>query len=392
VQEKKLKKKIQTVNSRRVAGFYMMKNNSLDSSERLSDTFTLVLVGVITLPLTILSQYWLPSQFLRDNTYYGSRLNSNTTGYDDSFNLVTSFYRLTNLENQRFLIAAFQWLLCVLCIFLLKMKIPNIFESRKSLMIACIFMLLVPFYFGFYTKEVIIIVSFLVFLILFNVNNKEKTNILLFIICFLPLGLLRPYKLIILFICISILSWAWRAGRIQILFLPILLTSLILTVEAWTGLVLKTTGTNLLNLRYQLVTQSPYLANSTIEPSIFTVSFFRNSLDLFKVFFEIAFPFTTNVSIYTFFGILLAISAVFILSETSFAKPADTLLTRFFKGLILAYLAVALIFEPDVGSFLRHTSPYLLIVLLIRGLSTELRAISQMKVKVKKISLPTRLK
>lgn len=350
----------------------MKKTNEQGAEKKLNNNFIIFVVALASLPLTVFSQDWLPSQFLRDNSYYGSRLNASTTGYDDSFEIVTKFYQITGLQNQVVLLAFFQWLIATLCIFALKRKIPHLFDSKKSLIIGCIYFLLLPFYFGMYTKEIIITSSIFIYIALSKFNQNEKKSILYFLACFLPLGLLRPYMFLILMMSIATFSWAWRFGKYQLFVLPILLSSIVLTFEAWTGLVLKSTGVNLLSLRYQMVSLSPYVANSTIEPSIFSGSFIGNSIDLARVLLEILLPFSfASISIYSTFGIILSISTIYILSTTSYAKANDGLCIQFLKGFLLSYLAVALVFEPDVGSFLRHTVPYLIVILIIRGLGSN---------------------
>ena len=350
----------------------MTNRNFAYRGRDLNSTLGFTIISSISFILTIFAKSWLPQQFLRDDAFYTSRLSSNVVGYKDSFSVVTSFYSFFGLSRNAFILAGVQWIVAVSPLIIFKYKFKNPLKNSYSTSLTIIYLFLIPFYFGIYSKEIIVLVSLLSFLVIYSPLRKSQFNITMMILCLLPLSILRTYYLMILGFSIVVYLPLRKISKKIVWLIPLFISSSLLTMEGLTGILYKLSGVNILTLRYLLVVQSPILANSTIHPAIFRGSFIWNFWNILLAFGNMAFPIKfTNVTLYSFIGVILSTLFIYVLIRSTIWKEHDTGLLTYLRSFTISFIAVALIFEPDVGSFIRHSCPILIVAIFIEALKNN---------------------
>ena len=338
------------------------------NDKRKSANYSLIYISaLISFILTISATNWLPERFLRDSLYYQSRFLSGVSGREDSFNVVVRFYSALGLNTKPYLVGAFQWVLCSFALILIENRSPGCFHKKITTMYVIVYLFLIPVFCGVYTKEILIIL-FMIFLI--RIADVKVTFTFQVFASLWIIGLtFRPYYFLI---AIFTLLYSTILPRIRyrkvIWGLPIIFASILTTFEALTSKILDLTGRNILNVRTDLLVNSQIVANSQIHQAPLTTNFFNNFFVYARVFRQMVFPVDRlGFSLYSFISIFGAIYISVSLLLSSNPKPNPKFRpSNILHSLLAAYFTMALIFEPDLGSYTRHTFPYLLLIILLQ--------------------------
>lgn len=322
-------------------------------------------LAIISFVLTITSEKWLPERFLRDSAYYSGRIGSSVSGYGDSFDTVVRFYNAIGLASNPILIAIFQWFFCIMCLAILEFKFPSVFTKRVPFIYAIVYVLLIPIFCSTYTKELLIMALVAILVSLFT---NQRWYLGLIFVLFLIVGIfLRTYYLLILFCAVFFFIFIYKMKRYYIWGLPIVMSTVIVTLDIFTRIFSKGSAYGLASVRHILVTQSLFYANSSIVPPVLSKSLFNNLWSYTNAFQQMIFPIKLfNFSIYSIVSLLGPFFfSFFLLKVTSFNLKRKFLGLYALKCLLLAFFTIALIFEPDLGSYTRHCFPYLLLYILV---------------------------
>ena len=140
-----------------------------------------LLVSCLSLVITINARQLIPERFLRDNNYISLRINTRISDWNDSFELLVSIYKFFNLASSEnfLLVSLFGWIIGF-CPYLLLYRMHQKFNLIGSILFYT-GILLLPFYYFGYTKELI---SSIVCLALVIAAQRLDTN---FANIFLPL-------------------------------------------------------------------------------------------------------------------------------------------------------------------------------------------------------------
>lgn len=312
---------------------------------------------------TVLARDFLPEQYFRDSNYLLERSQSAVTGNSDSFEKVVKFYSFLRISEYSIILSAFQWMIFAALLFgCLK------FCQKKDKIIyfvSIFYFLLIPFYGSMLTKE-ILVALFLILTHFFarKLEIPSRFEWLVYIPFLLAIGIsIRNYYFLIL-ACYIVLHFSFSALKLWRFFFILLIIPTLSTFEYATQKISNNFGSNIFQIRMEVVDSLPIKPRTTIMQSAYSENFFENFVNYVKVLLQMFFPISiAQGSLYNFITfvpiivITLLICRVFILISGPIPVTPEI-------SLFLAYLIVATIFEPDLGSFLRHSFPYLPILIL----------------------------
>jgi hypothetical protein len=148
-----------------------------------------------------------------------------------------------------------------------------------------------------------------------------------------------------------------RLYKFRLLF-PILLISLLSTIDARTQIFTRISSFEIFQIRNQTNEGLRIVARSRINQSNLSINPFENLQTFAEVMGQVVFPFQilsfSLYSIFTFLAVLVigyALCSPYLLAKESRDEPEAIFLFAFFT--------TALIFEPDLGSYVRHGFVYI---------------------------------
>lgn len=320
---------------------------ALDSKQIIFFIFSLV-----SFFLTVFSDTFLPEQFLRDSRYFEMRINSKITGYEDSFQSVITLYSIMGIQRASLGLKIAEWGIFFVAL-LISRKISNIRKNSKAILFFSIFyLLLLPFYGSLFTKEILIVLLLTFYLILtIVIKDKHKLLILLGFEILTVLFLRKYYVITIAFTIFYFLIGRFR-NRFSILY-PIILISIFSTLNNRTGVLTSISGVDVFQIRNITNEGLKIVARSRIEQNPPSGNFISNFLGIMHVVQQILVPYQLlNANAYSLFTFLTVLIVNFILMWsylTNFRKHPDPE-----SCFLYAFFSTALIFEPDLGSYVRH--------------------------------------
>jgi|694.fasta_scaffold53573_6 hypothetical protein len=322
-----------------------------------------LLVSCLSLFLTINARQLLPERFLRDNNYINLRINTRISYWNDSFELTVSIYKFFNLASSEnsFLVSLFSWVIGF-CPYFLLYRMHKKFNLTGSILLYT-GILLLPFYYFGYTKELISSIVCLVLVIAAPRLNTNLANIFLPLL-FLIVGIIfRSYWILIsaVFIALTLTGKYHRRlpNVLRIIGIPVCSIALVLICQI--------AGISEVN-RARLNPQQTFsdVATNSLLPGVDLANGFTIiAQNIFQVFFGVVFPISVYkiISFYSFFAIFLCayLSSIVLLSNWEINRGATLYKYHYFP---VSFMIVQLIFEPDLGSYVRHIVPFIPILLM----------------------------
>jgi hypothetical protein len=323
---------------------------------------------------SLFSQMILPAVYLRDSDYIIQRIDSRVTGVGDSFESVSRFYSFLGLAENSVYVRFFQWCLFFLA-FQLAVKVSKIAQNRVgSTLVTALYFTLIPFYGSVLTKEVFMITGIALFLgtLLFLDSRNEKSKNLILKI---KLGLLflllitfgftfRDYYFIVpMFMLIYFYFDRKINSASKALFLPPILIAILATVDGIFSISSRLFQFQLFNIRLDILDQLYIVANTKVTQGVSGNSIIRNGIVWLDVYQQFIFPVKTFRPSLFGLGIYVVVTLTCIILLSPYVS-------RKCKGnpnavLFVALFTTLLIFEPDLGSFARHSFVWFPIALLI---------------------------
>ena len=327
-----------------------------------SKTFLKITIP-ISLLLTVIAHDVLPEQYFRDSNYLNERSQSAVTGLKDPFEIIVRFYSVFKIINFPTILSLFQWL--VFASLLLVARKINVRQSLVGDCISIFFLLLIPFYGSMLTKEFLVSCFFIILLIFqYVAPMKDVGRFFQYLVVLTIIGVsIRSYYFLTILVAV-LLHLGFLMIRKTSFFILVLIIPSLATFDYKVGLFSKTTGADIFGVRMSVVNALPIKPRTTIFQDAYTVDLFSNIISYVKVLQQMFFPFSIATgSIYNLLTIvpILGLTVIFWLILRKIRR-AKKLVPEF--CIYLAYLIVATIFEPDLGSFLRHSFPYLPILIV----------------------------
>ncbi len=317
----------------------------------------------ISLVATSFSDNFLPEQFLRDSIYFEQRINSKITGYKDSFQVVVSLYGHLGITRASVGLRIIEWFI----FFLALSQSRNLVKAHKNrapvFFLSSFYLALLPFYGSLFTKEFLVILMINIYLI-FKKILGTKFNFTLIVVFQLFIALiLRKYYLITLSFMFFYKSTGNHLYKIRLIF-PILLISMMATLDARTQIISQISKIEVFSIRNFTNENLKIVANSKITQSALSSNYFENLGTFLDVAKQVLFPVQllspSIYSIFTFLTVIiinLALCGNFLLVRKTGQETESVFLFAFFS--------TALIFEPDLGSYVRHGFVFLLFTILL---------------------------
>ena len=311
--------------------------------------------------ITLFSSVLVPSQFTRDSELYANRISSAVTGYDDTYQVVANFYQFFGITQNNLTLRILAWFL-FFGIISIALRIRNVtFLNTSTFFASSIYFLLIPFYGSVLTKETFIGIFLIPYFLFKNAYPKSNSFLVPILLMLVYAIFLRNYYFITLsfFFFYKIAGSRLRPGIIRALS-PIILLGIIATLEARLGVLSKIGQGDVFNIRMKIQMGLKFAANSRINQDRSNSSLFQNIENYIQIWMQLVFPYNLlQLSLYSFatFVIVVYISMTFTLPfirARSF-MPVEVLF-------LFSYFVVALIFEPDLGSYVRHSFPFLTFV------------------------------
>lgn len=324
------------------------------------------LVAFTSLIATMLSNKLLPEQYFRDSNFLRARSESAITGFGDSFEFVTKFYSAIGFNGNQYLLSFVQWTVFA-CALFLSNRNSEITEKR-TFAYQLLYLSLIPFYGSVLTKELfvgIVIIAYLWLAAHFSSNLKIRFALVLAMMALIALTIRQYYFLTIIFFFSYLILIRKRSKFFRILtfltFVPLLAT-----IEHRFALIRSLSGVDLFETRIRILTKSPIMPRTAIEQGHYQFNFFDNFLIYLQVIQQIFIPVQVfQLSVYSLGTFLMGISlGTLMLMESCSNENKEFSPERYF---FLSYLTTATIFEPDLGSFVRHTFPILPLLIFARS-------------------------
>lgn len=320
--------------------------------------------------LSLLADFFVPEQFLRDSTYYDQLISSSVTGYTGPINLIEKTYAFFGVNASGLFLRILSTIIFIFNIYLISRFMQLKFSKISQYVIFSSSFLLIPFYGSGYSKELIVVIANIIIILILNIYKYFEY--LYIPILSTSIGLtLRPYYLLTLlfFIIIYQIFKYFRSSLTRILILHLLFSTLI-TFEYKFKIVFTSTGYDLLNIRLNAQSVLGIAARSNIEHSAYNGNFFHNMTVFTQITKSMIFPyneFTLSPYIILASGINTMVWVILLKCLTAqFSKTKNMIYhTAMF---LLSFTLTAEIFEVDAGSFVRHFFPYLAFGAIIMGL------------------------
>ena len=322
-----------------------------------------LLVSCLSLILTINARQLLPERFLRDNNYINLRINTRISQWNDSFELLVSIYKFFNLASSEnfLLVSVFGWVIGF-CPYFLLYRMHKKFNLTGSILFYT-GILLLPFYYFGYTKELISSIVCLALVIAAPRLNTKLANIFLPLLFFTMGIIFRSYWMLLaaVFMALTLTGKYHQKlpNVLRIIAIPVCSIALILICQI--------AGISEVN-RARLIPQQTFsdVATSSLLPGVdLGGGFIIIAQNISQVFFGVVFPISIykSISIYSLFAIYLCtfLSSILLLSNWKITKGATLYKYQYFP---VSFMIVQLIFEPDLGSYVRHIVPFIPILLM----------------------------
>jgi hypothetical protein len=320
--------------------------------------------------LSLLANFFVPEQFLRDSTYYDQLISSSVTGYTGPVNLIEKIYAFIGVNASGLFLRIFSTIIFIINIYLISRFMQLKFSKIPQYVIFSFSFLLIPFYGSGYSKELIVAIANIIIILILNIYKYFEHLYIPILSTFIGLTL-RPYYFLTLlfFIIIYQIFKYFRSSLTRILILHLLFSTLI-TLEYKFKIVLTSTGYDLLNIRLNAQSVLGIAARSNIEHSAYNGNFFHNVTVFTQITKSMIFPydeFTLSPYIILASGINTMVWVILLKCLTvQFSKTKNMI--YHIAIFLLSFTLTAEIFEVDAGSFVRHFFPYLAFGAIIMGL------------------------
>jgi hypothetical protein len=143
--------------------------------------------------LTAFSDSFLPEQFLRDSTYFEHRINSNVTGYKDSFQVIIDIYNNLGITQASVSLRMLQWLFFFAALLQCRSKAKSFNRETAVFVLSSFYLFLIPFYGSLFTKEILIVMLLSAYFLLKKLLGPRYNLILLISLQLAIIILLRKY-------------------------------------------------------------------------------------------------------------------------------------------------------------------------------------------------------
>jgi hypothetical protein len=307
--------------------------------------------------LTAFSDSFLPEQFLRDSRYFEQRINSNVTGYKDSFQVIVDLYSNLGITQASVSFRILEWLLFFVALLQCRSRAKSFNRETAVFVLSSFYLFFIPFYGSLFTKELLIVIILNAYFLLKKLVGPKYNLILLISLQLAIIILLRKYYLLTLGFMFVFMIVKQRLYKFRLLF-PILLISLLSTIDARTQIFTRISSFEIFQIRNQTNEGLRIVARSRINQSNLSINPFENLQTFAEVMGQVVFPFQilsfSLYSIFTFLAVLVigyALCSPYLLAKESRDEPEAIFLFAFFT--------TALIFEPDLGSYVRHGFVYI---------------------------------
>lgn len=311
--------------------------------------------------ITLFSPKLVPSQFTRDSELYANRISSAITGYDDTYQVVANFYKFFGITENNLILRILAWFLfyTVIAVALRVRRITSL--NLSTYLTSSIYFLLIPFYGSVLTKETIIGIFLIPYFIFKNTHPGSNSIFLPIFLILVYAIILRNYYFLTLsfFLFYKVIGLRLSSSIVRALS-PIILLGILATLEARLGFLSKMGYGEVFNIRMKIQMGLKFAANSRINQNSTNSSFFNNIENYFQIWMQFVSP--VRLLHFSFYSFAIFLIVVYI--SISFTFPF--ILARSFIPVevifLFSYFAVALIFEPDLGSYVRHSFPFLTFV------------------------------
>ena len=357
--------------------------------------FPYVTATVFSLGFTIFGTRYIPAAFFRDSSYITDRINSSVTGLSDSFELTANLYRLVNLDQISTFGRIIQWLIFFACIQVAFSLCQYKLNRLGPAIVASVYLILIPFYGAVFTKELIIALGILIYLIAIKIlmnrrgfqliNNTFSSIVPILILSMIFAFTIRRYYFITsLLIVFYFFLNRFRFSIVTRITIPVLLISVASTVEYYVNLGLSVLRIDIFNIRINILDQLRIPANSSIKQEPITGSIVDNLLNFSEVWFQFIFPLNLIKLDFYYLGVFTVSFVTFMMVVLPYVSKRTSVHAH--SIFLYAYFTTALIFEPDLGSFTRHTFVLIPLLLLVNSPMVTSHAMSKHR-----FVLPSRL-
>lgn len=315
--------------------------------------------------LTAFSDSFLPEQFLRDSNYFEQRINSNVTGYKDSFQVLVNLYTSLGITQASVSLRILEWSLFFTALLMCRSRVKSLGSEILIFVLSCFYLILLPFYGSLFTKEFLIIVILNIYLLLKRFMGPKYELLLLILMQLAIIILLRKYYLLTLGFMFFYILINQRLFKLRILF-PVIIISFLATIDARTNILSRFTNIEIFQIRNITNDNLEIVARSRINQSTLSKNPIENLQTFTEVLQQVLLPFQLfSLSLYSLFTILMVIVISFALcSQYLIMKEATNSPESIF---LFAFFSTALIFEPDLGSYVRHGFVYILLTISLIG-------------------------
>ena len=222
---------------------------------------------------------------------YANRIASAVTGYQDSYQVVATFYRFFGITQNNLTLKVLEWLLFFFII-TIALRIRSVrFLTISTFLTSSIYLLLIPFYGSVLTKETFIGIFLIPYILIKNAYPKSNSLFLLVLLMLIYAVFLREYYYITLmiFIFYKITSGKIRSSLIRGLS-PILLLGSLATLESQFAILRKFSQEDIFNIRIKIQEGLKFPANSKIIQERVDSSFFHNIENYSQIYLQMMFP------------------------------------------------------------------------------------------------------
>ena len=332
------------------------RNTRMDQTIRLKILFYIEVF--VSFLLTAFSDSFLPEQFLRDSKYFEQRINSNVTGYKDSFQVIIDIYNNLGITQASVSLRMLQWLVFFVALLQCRSRAKSFNRETAVFVLSSFYLFLIPFYGSLFTKEILIVMLLSAYFLLKKLLGPRYNLILLISLQLAIIILLRKYYILTLGFMFVFMIVKQQLYKFRFLF-PILLISLLATIDARTQIFTRISSFEIFQIRNQTNEGLRIVARSRINQSDISINPFENLQTFAEVMAQVVFPFQIlSFSLYSIFSF----SAVLVVG---YALCSQYLLAKDYRDepeaiFLFAFFTTALIFEPDLGSYVRHGFVYIL--------------------------------
>ena len=313
--------------------------------------------SAISLLLTAFSDKFLPEQFLRDSIYFEQRINSNITGYTDSFQVIVNLYTNLGITQASIGLRVFEWLLFFIALLQCRAKPKTSNTEILVFVLSSLYLALLPFYGSLFTKEFLVVIVVNIYFLMKRLAGCKYDIFLLVSMQLVIISSIRKYYVItLIFMIIFLVMRNWLI-RYRVFF-PVILISFIATVDARTSILTRITGFEIFEIRNITNDGLRIVARSRIQQSNISTSPFENLETFGQVMVQVFFPIQLlSFSVYAFFTFFTVIAINYVLCSQYLIFKTKNLAPE--ACFLFAFFSTSLIFEPDLGSYVRHGFVYI---------------------------------